>query len=70
MPKAKKPEKTFEELNFPKSAKEKFDFFWSDETWTYSGLANALLKASSVGDMEDFIYCMKEEIKAVEKCRA
>jgi len=48
-------------LNFPPSAQEKFNALMDDESWSYSGLAAALIKRYP-NDMQEFQYCLVEQM--------
>lgn len=59
--------RTFDALNFPPSAQEKFDALMTDDSWTWSGLARALIRLNSPSDTEDFRYCLVEEMVEAQR---
>lgn len=61
MPKARRVHKSLFELNFPQSAQAKFEELVNDESWSWAGLAMALKKKFTPGELDDFIYCLQNK---------
>ena len=39
------------------------DDIFNEENWTHSGMAYAFAEKMGVNDLEEFVYCLNEEIK-------